>query len=145
MKVLFMALAIIAGCCVSLQGVVNSRLREQWDLGSTILMNSVLVMVAAIVLFFVTGAAVPSRETLAQTEWPYYLGAACGFTIICVTAVVFGRLPATVALGLILFGQFATAMVIDQFGLLQMDQQPFSWWKVGGLALIACGVVMLRR
>ncbi len=142
---LYMLMAVAIGSAVALQGVVNSRLRAQWGLAPAILLNSVVVIVLSLALWAVAGTPWPERARLAGFPWVLYLGGAFGFFIIVASAVVFGRLSATVALALVLVGQFSTALLVDVTGWLGMPRQPVTPVRVLGLLFLALGVALLRR
>ena len=44
----------------------------------------------------------------------------------------------------ILIAQLATAAIIDQFGFFGIPRNPLGMAKLGGLALIVCGVVLVQ-
>lgn len=142
---LFVVLALAAGVAVGLQGTVNSRLRLEWDLGSAILLNALLVLLVSVVVWLAQGAYIPSRAKLATMHPALFLGGLCGAAIIYIGAIVFGRLSASLALGLFLVGQFSVALWIDRVGWLGMPQSGLSASKLLGLVLVAAGVVLLRR
>lgn len=50
------------------------------------------------------------------------------------------------AVGPVIAAQVATATVLDHFGLLGMNQSPFSWTKgIGAFLLVAGAWLLLRK
>ena len=45
---------------------------------------------------------------------------------------------------LILVGQLITALAIDHFGAFGAPQQAINLWRLGGLALMVAGVVVVK-
>jgi transporter family-2 protein len=72
------------------------------------------------------------------------MGGLCGFTVILSLAFVFPKIGAAVAIALLVLGQGASALLIDHFGLLGLPTEPTTLARVGGLLLVAVGVVLLR-
>ncbi len=144
-QIAYMTMAALVGVAVALQGVVNARLRESWGLGLAIFFNVLLTVPLALALWGALGWSWPGKERLLATPWPLWLGGLMGFYIISAGAVVFGRLSATVALALVLVGQFATALLVDANGWFGMPRAPVSPTRVAGLALLGLGVWLLRR
>ncbi|MGM0578875.1 MAG: DMT family transporter [Myxococcota bacterium] len=145
MKAVYAVLALVIGMSVALQGVVNSRLRAEWDLSSAILLNAVIVMLLSGTVWLVAGMPIPSREAIAQTPPATLFGGVMGAVIIYFGAIVFGRLPASVALGLILLGQFGTGLVVDATGWLGMPRVAVTPTRLAGLAFIGLGVFLMRK
>jgi transporter family-2 protein len=81
----------------------------------------------------------------AGTPWSLYVGGLCGFVIILALALVFPRIGAGTAVGLMVLGQAVAALVVDHWALLGLAREPVSLSRVGGLALVVAGVVLLRR
>ena len=141
----YMTMAALVGVAVALQGVLNARLREGWGLGLAIFFNVLLTVPLSLLLWGALGFSWPGKERILQTPWPLLLGGVMGFYIITAGAMVFGRLPATVALALVLLGQFTTALLVDANGWLGMPRVPVSPSRLAGLALLGLGVWLMRR
>jgi transporter family-2 protein len=58
---------------------------------------------------------------------------------------VAAELGATTLLALTLLGQLSTALVIDHFGWLQMPENPITWTRIAGVALLGAGVWLVSR
>ena len=141
----YMLMAAAIGVAVALQGVLNARLRAHWSLATAILLNAAVGLALALGMWWLSGRPLPSRAQWEHVSWPLLLGGVLGFYIITAGAVVFGRLSATVALALVLLGQFATALLVDANGWFGMPRVAIGPERLLGLALLAAGVLLLRR
>lgn len=142
MKLLFAGIAVVAGGAAAFQSAANSGLSGRTGLGPALLINSVIVLVASIVLWLGEG-----RRTVFFPEnvsWTLYLGGIFGFIIIAAMAYVFPKMGGAVAVALMVLGLGAAALVIDHFGLMGMPKDPVTLARIGGMILVAGGVVLLR-
>ncbi len=141
----YVLMAFAAGAAVALQGVINSQLRPMWGLVPAVVLNMVVSSVPILLYWVVQGAPTPSRAQLAETPPILWIGGLCGLFIVISGALVFTRLGATTALGLILAGQFVVAALVDHYGWLGMPQQSFNVSRAAGLLLLGLAVWLFRR
>jgi transporter family-2 protein len=143
MNLLFALAAIAAGVATSFQSAANGGLSSRTGLGSALILNTSIVLLGTFVFFFATR----SNATFfpAGTPWSLYAGGFCGFTIILAAAFVFPKIGAGQATVLMVLGQSAAALAIDQFGLMGLSRAPVSLSRIGGIVLIIAGVVLSRR
>jgi len=143
MKILYALAAMGAGVAASFQGAANSGLAARTGLGAALVINTTLVLVGSLVFYFATGS--PAIFFPAGTPWFLYIGGLCGFVFILANAFVFPKIGAASAVALLVLGQGAAALALDQFGLMGLARQPISFSRLAGLALIVVGVVLMRR
>ena len=136
-------IALLSGALMSVQGVFNTKVTEtagMWVSNGWVQLSAFAVCLAA---WFVTGRE--SAAALARVEPRYMLlggvlGAGITWTVIKSVAALG---PAKSAL-LIVIAQLAVAYVIELFGMFGMDKEPFSWRKLGGLALAVIGIAIFQ-
>jgi transporter family-2 protein len=116
MKLVFAALAMLAGVAVACQGATNQSLLKVAGIGPTLLLNSLIALVGVTCLWFATGA--PTTFFPARTAWTRYLGGVFGFIVMVAIVLVFPRLGAAYAIALMVCGQCVAAMIIDHYGLM---------------------------
>ena len=92
MKLVFAALAMLAGVAVACQGATNQSLLKVAGIGPTLLLNSLIALVGVTCLWFATGA--PTTFFPARTAWTRYLGGVFGFIVMVAIVLVFPRLGA---------------------------------------------------
>ncbi len=143
MKVLFAVLALLAGIATTLQASANAGLSQKVGLGATLVLNTVVVLAAALLFFVARG---PHANFFpVGTPWALYIGGACGFVIILVLALVFPKIGATWAIALVIVGQSVAALAIDHYGWLGMPKDPVTISRAAGLVLVAVGASLIRR
>jgi transporter family-2 protein len=142
MKAMFAALAVIAGMAVAMQTAANSALTLRIGLGSSLIINTTVVLLANIVLWACLGAR--TEFFPGDVPWTYYIGGFCGFTVIAIMALSFPQLGGAWAVALLVLGQGMAALAVDHFGLMGMPQNPVTLLRLAGLALVVGGAVLLR-
>ncbi|MBD5654315.1 MAG: DMT family transporter, partial [Candidatus Eremiobacteraeota bacterium] len=83
--------------------------------------------------------------TLARAPWWAWTGGLLGAYFIFSTIVVVPRLGAAFAFALIVAGQMAASIAIDQFGLFGLPQTTASPARLAGAALLVAGVLLVRK
>jgi transporter family-2 protein len=142
MMVLFAAFAVAAGVAVAVQATANAGLARFAGLGPALVLNTVVVLLGAVVLWLATGA----RATFFPpgTPWTLYLGGVCGIVIIAAAAFVIPKLGAALTVSLMVFGQTLAALAIDHYGLLGIEHTALTPQRAIGIALVAAGVAVFR-
>jgi transporter family-2 protein len=144
MRALLFVLTTVAGAAAACQAAANAGLAARAGIGTALLINSSIVMAATTILFFATGG--PSTfAAAAGAPWRYFIGGPCGFVIIVCLAFAFPRIGAALAIALLVLGQGAMALTIDHLGLWGTPVTPVSPTRLAGAALVAAGVLLLRR
>lgn len=139
-------LGIIAGLGLTVQVGMNTQLRKVLQSANLAALVSFTVGTAALVLLvFVMRTPVPARATFAAVPWWAWLGGLLGAFYVASSTVVAVELGATSLLGLALAGQLATALVIDHFGWLGLPENPITWTRLAGVALLGVGVWLISR
>jgi transporter family-2 protein len=141
-NILFGLIAAVAGGATALQAAANAGLSSRIGLAAALLVNTAIVLVGTLVLYFARGprgSFFPSGA-----PWILYLGGVYGFVIIVSLAFVFPRIGAAVAIALVVLGQSSAALAIDHFGLMGMPQEPVTLVRLVGLLLVGGGVALLR-
>ena len=139
-------LGIVAGLGLTVQVGMNSQLRKMLQSANLAALISFLVGTAALItLIVVMRTPMPPRATFAAVPWWAWLGGLLGAFYVASSTVVAVELGATTLLGLALAGQLATALVIDHFGWLGLPENPITWTRIGGVALLGVGVWLISR
>jgi transporter family-2 protein len=142
MNLIFVAIAFLAGIAVAFQGATNQGLLKSAGIGPALVVNTVVVLVGAIILWLSTGAKTTFFPTGAS--WSLYLGGVFGFVIIAAAVLVFPRLGAAYAIALMVCGQCLAVMIIDHYGLMGMEPSPATLQRTFGVVLVVAGVVVFR-
>ena len=143
---LFVALALAAGIGLPVQAGVNGQLRAvlggpvRASLGSFAVGTLLLLAVAAVVR-----EPWPALGPVLRAPWWVWTGGAIGAYFIFSTIVVVPRLGSAMTFALIVGGQMAAALAIDAFGLFGTPQTPPTLARIAGAALLALGVLLVRK
>lgn len=134
--------AIIAGACMSIQGVMNTRLSEKTGLFlSNTYVQGTAFLLSLIVLLF---AKDTNFKGFGEVNKFYLLGGAFGIAItLTVMLSVKGTSPA-IAVSTILVSQLICAAVIDAFGIMGTEKLAFGWNKYLGAAIMIAGVLLFK-
>jgi transporter family-2 protein len=139
-------LGIAAGFGLSVQVGMNAQLRKVLQSANTAALISFVVgTLALIMLVLALRTPVPDRATFAAVPWWAWFGGLLGAFYVASSTIVAVELGATTLLGLALLGQLSTALVLDHFGWLGLPENPITWTRVAGVALLAVGVWLVSR
>jgi transporter family-2 protein len=145
MDTLFCLVVVVAGVSVSLQQVVNARLRAElgspWWAGLVSFLGGTLVMLIVVVT---TGESLPSGTVVARTSWASWTGGIFGALFVGVAILMVPRLGATAFVALVVVGQMLGSLTFDHFGVLGIPQHSASPVRLVGAALLILGVVLVR-
>jgi len=139
---LFALIAAVAGVAGSVQAAANAALASRIGLAAAVLVNTLVVLGAALIFYLVAG----ERGALFRSgaPWFVYVGGLCGFVILFSLAAAFPKIGATMAIALVVLGQGAAALAIDHFGVMGMPKDPVTPARLAGLLLVAGGITLIR-
>jgi transporter family-2 protein len=146
MKIQFYLLSVLAGVAVAFQTGVNSQLRT--DTNNPVLaalISFIVGTVALIVLYFLFFKQAPTFPSGYHFTWWKFTGGLLG--VVYVTAVVISapRIGAANALAFIVAGQFIAAIIIDNFGWMNLPTHSISLTRVAGILLLLAGVYLIQK
>ena len=126
----YLAFGFVAGAMLPIQFGINAQLASWVD--SPLRATLVSFAVGTLALFVVMLAAYrdwPSTGSLAGAPWWVWVG---------------GLLGAFYVLGSVVAGQALASLAVDHFGWVGFEENPISLGRIGGMLLIAAGVVLVR-
>mgnify|MGYP001189190067 CR=1 FL=1 len=142
---LFLILALLGGAAATVQTVVNAQLRN-W-VGHPVFASFISFLVGALVLllFILVGRLpLPPLTNLQRASWWVWIGGALGAFYIWSTIIALPRLGASVLMGAVVAGQMLISLVLDHYGLLGLERQPFNVWRALGILCLLLGVALIR-
>lgn len=135
--------ALLSGALMSIQGVFNTEVTKQsslWVSTGWVQLTAFLVCVAA---WLFTGRQ--DVSALFQVEHKYtLLGGVIGAFITITVIQSMGSLGPAKSVMLIVISQLIVAYLIELFGLLGAQKQPFEWRKVLGMLISIAGIVIFK-
>jgi transporter family-2 protein len=136
------ALTLAVGAGFAMQAPINSALGR--DIGP--LQAAVVSFVAGLIVLIVLALAFGGgfgRIGDHPVWWHYVAGGVLGAAVVAVTLVSVRTLGSRAMIACLLTGQLAMAAIIDQFGLLGVNQQPLTLTRTIGLVLLGAGVALV--
>lgn len=139
-------LVLVSGTTVALQAPTNAVLARTF--GSPIVAALISFSVGTVALLAVALATHRIKPDFAAAQslpaWAW-LGGLYGAFFVAVAAVAVPRIGAAQTLILLIAGQLAMAAAVDHFGALGVAKQTVTPLRLLGLALVAAGVVLVRK
>lgn len=145
----WIALAVLAGAVLPVQGAVNALLLR--GLGAPLTVGAVsfavatAAMLAALAMLLATGQLKRHKAAgLAGMPWWGWMGALSGAFYVTTVFTALPRLGAAAAVGLTIAGQQLCSIVVDHYGMLRLPRQPVHAVRLAGVALLMAGVGCLK-
>ncbi|MDR3560759.1 MAG: DMT family transporter [Negativicutes bacterium] len=140
-----LALALISGVLMAVQGSLNAALSKTTGLWEATLIVHVTGGAILIIMLLVFKIGRGDIALLPQAPWYAYLGGLASIFIIYLVAASIPSVGVANATTAIIVGQVLTAMLIDGFGAFGLERIPWEWNQFAGLALLAIGAKLLLK
>lgn len=134
--------AVLSGALMAVQGAMNATLGRLMGLLWMLLGVYVVGSAAALALVLALSPHPPQLTRAGPYLW---LTGPIGLAITLLVAAAVPRLGMVRATTFIVAAQLLSAAAIDQFGLLGLRPQPFSPWRILGVAALGLGAYLLLR
>jgi len=145
----WLALAVLAGAVLPVQGAVNALLLR--GLGAPLTVGAIsfavatAAMAAVVAILLATGRFKRQNATgLAGMPWWGWMGALSGAFYVTTVFTALPRLGAAAAVGLTIAGQQLCSIAVDHYGMLRLPRQPVHAVRLAGVALLMAGVGCLK-
>ncbi len=136
-------LAIFAGFCNAFQAPVNAALGRFVGVVESSCISFSVGALSLLVVSLVAGKG--SILKIADAPPSLWLGGLLGAFFVTVALFVVPKIGAAVMIASVITGQMAAALIIDQVGLLGIPKNPIDLYRIGGLACLAVGIILLRK
>lgn len=143
---LLVGTALLMGCFMAIQPVINGQLRFRMGSPAQAAMVSTSVSTISLLLFVlvVQRPSWPDGAVLRAAPWWIWTGGLLGAVYVAVSIILVQRLSAAVAFSLIVLGQMICALIIDHLGWLGLTQHEISPGRILGATMVVGGVAMIR-
>ncbi|MEM9836837.1 MAG: DMT family transporter [Bacteroidota bacterium] len=144
--ILFVIMAIIAGILIPVQAGLNAQLGNA--LKSPLygaLVSFIIGTLGLLAYCLLSGVDFGTFRQSSQLPWYYYTGGIMGAFFVITLIVAPPTLGMAFTLGITIAAQLAFGLLMDHFGWFGAEQVNVSWGKMGGVALIVLGVILLRN
>jgi transporter family-2 protein len=145
----WIALALIAGAVLPVQGAINGLLRS--DIGApffvgTISFGVATLSMAVVLLITIALTDVPKPKLTGLTKMPWWgwLGAVCGATYVTTVFTAIPVIGTAAAVGLTVAGQQIASLFVDRYGWFRLPMREISSLRFGGVAVLLVGVAIIQ-
>jgi transporter family-2 protein len=145
----WIALALVAGAALPVQGAINARLRAELDepIAAGALSFVVATAAMAVLLLATLGlaaAARPQLGNLGRLPWWGWLGGLCGATYVTSVFLLIPEIGVAPTIGLTVAGQQISSVFVDRYGLLALPRRPVTRVRLAGVGLLLAGVALIQ-
>ena len=149
-KLGWIALALVAGAVLPVQGAVNALLRHDlggapFAVGAISFFVATLAM-ATVLLLALAGQKTPRPNIVGVQAMPWWgwLGGLAGATYVTTVFTAIPVIGAAAAVGFTVAGQQVASVFVDRYGLFRLSQRPVSGLRLAGVLLLLAGVVLIK-
>jgi transporter family-2 protein len=134
----------VVGGCIALQAPINAGLGKHTGsfAAATISFAVGTLLLAAITVLSGKAGGLSSAT---DVNWYYLLGGALGAAYVFSALVLVSHIGAGGVAAATVTGQLTTSVVLDRIGFLGLEQVPFSFARILGVALLLAGTFLIVR
>ena len=145
-KYILVAIALLIGGLLSVQGSINSHLGAflKHPLQAAFV-NFFVGTIALFVLNIVLKTEVPGLKELAKVPLYLFFGGLLGAIYVTSVVVLIPKIGVTSMLAASIAGQLIISSIIDHFGFFNVPVHPISIGRVAGILLLATGIFFIQR
>jgi bacterial/archaeal transporter family-2 protein len=145
----WLALALLAGAALPIQGAVNAGLRAELDAPATVGAFSFLVATVAMVLVLagsmaLAGASPPRTASLRHVPWWGWLGGLSGASYVTAVFLLIPEIGTAPTIALTVAGQQVASLLVDRYGLFRLPRRPLPVVRLAGVATLLAGVALIQ-
>ena len=135
---------LLAGIGVALQPPTNAALAKA---GGSVVLASLISFAVGTAILLAAWLAIgrPAEAGLRAAPAWAWLGGLYGACFVAALAFAVPRLGLAVTLTVAIASQLGAALLLDRTGALGLQATPLSLPRVGGVALVIAGVLLMRR
>lgn len=139
-------IVLISGFAQPTQTSLNSKLSERTrsPLITTIISFALAFCGLGLVLLLFSDINIPVGAISNEPAW-ILMGGPCGTAIVMLSVICLPQIGSAMTVVLTSFGQMATSLIIDQFGIFNAPQISMSMSRIIGSLLLIGGVVVVSR
>ncbi|HEV7310283.1 DMT family transporter [Ensifer sp.] len=149
-KLGWIALALVAGAALPVQGAVNALLRQDLG-GAPFAVGTISFFVATLAMAAVMLVALawqktprPSFGGVQTMPWWGWLGGLAGATYVTTVFTAIPVIGAAAAVGFTVAGQQVASVFVDRYGWFRLPQRPVSGLRLAGVVLLLVGVAVIK-
>ena len=145
-NLIYLALALITGALIPIQASTNAAFSK--SVGNpfiTGLMVFIVGLLGMSLFMLITRTSLPTPPQLASAPLYGYIGGAIVATYVVMITILVPRIGVGTAIAFIVTGQMLCAIVIDHFGLFNVQVRPVDVGRITGALLMTGGIYLVMR
>jgi bacterial/archaeal transporter family-2 protein len=135
---------VVVGGLIALQAPINSGLGKATGTMPAAAISFTVGTVLLVAIVAVTGK-LGEVSGASDLKWYYLTGGLLGAAYVTTVLLTVRTLGAGGVVAATVAGQLTTAVVIDQLGILGLDQSPITFGRLVGVMLLFVGTVLVIR
>ena len=142
---LAVVLTALVGGAVALQAPINSNLGKSVGTFQAAFLSFAIGTVALLVIASLAKGGLGGIRHATNPPWYYLTGGLLGVAYVSTVLVTVRTLGAGGVTAATIAGQLTLAVVVDQLGILRVEQKSITLTRVIGILLLAAGVALIVR
>jgi transporter family-2 protein len=142
--ILWILLALVAGTMLPIQGALNTRLGREGQSPFHASMISFIIGALSVALYVALTRQSVSWSGLRGAPAYAWFGGVLGAFYVTVIILAFPRLGPGLTFALVVAGQMIVSLLLEHFDILVAQQNPITAVRLGGVALIIAGVILIK-
>ena len=138
-------LTVVAGGLIAMQAPINSMLGKSVGTFAAASVSFIVGTIALVVITLLVGGGFGDVGEARHLSWYYLLGGVLGAVYVTTALVAVRELGAGGVTAATIAGQLTLSLVIDQLGVLGVDERTITWDRVLGVLLLAVGTLLIVR
>ena len=138
-------LTVVAGGLIAMQAPINSILGKSVGTFAAASFSFVVGTVALVLITLLVGGGFGDLGEARHLSWYYLTGGLLGAVYVTTALVAVRELGAGGVTAATIAGQLTLSLVIDQLGILGVEERTITWDRVLGVLLLAVGTVLIVR
>jgi bacterial/archaeal transporter family-2 protein len=138
-------LTVVAGGLIAMQAPINSILGKSVGTFAAASVSFIVGTIALVVITLLVGGGFGDVGEARHLSWYYLMGGILGAVYVTTALVAVRELGAGGVTAATIAGQLTLSLIIDQLGILGVDERTITWDRVLGVLLLALGTVLIVR
>jgi bacterial/archaeal transporter family-2 protein len=138
-------LTVCAGGLIALQAPINSMLGKSVGTFAAASVSFIVGTIALVVITVLVGGGFGDVGEARHLSWYYLAGGVLGAVYVTTALVAVRELGAGGVTAATIAGQLTLSLVIDQLGILGVDERAITWQRVLGVLMLALGTLLIVR
>ena len=138
-------LTVCAGGLIALQAPINSMLGKSVGTLAAASVSFIVGTIALVLITVLVGGGFGDVGEVRHLSWYYLAGGVLGAVYVTTALVAVRELGAGGVTAATIAGQLTLSLVIDQLGVLGVDERAITWERVLGVLMLAVGTLLIVR